>query len=250
MTLLVGIRCTDGVVVAADSAVTFGNSQFHTVSDSVCKIQVIDKRLILAGTGQVGLGQRFAEVAQQLWNDPNAKQASPVQIGKAVCTNVFNDFASTGAPKGAFGALLAFPAKGRAELCEFAVQDLQPELKTDGMWYASMGSGQLLADPYLRLIRSVFWQDGPPNLVSGKFAATWVLRHAIDGAPAGLGDPITMAVLEKVNGNFEARMLSADELREHHDSVAAATDHFRGFEKLLRGGGGNVPTIPTPGPGK
>jgi 20S proteasome alpha/beta subunit len=45
MTLLVGIRCTDGVVVAADSAVTFGNSQFHTVSDSVCKIQVIDKRL-------------------------------------------------------------------------------------------------------------------------------------------------------------------------------------------------------------
>src|SRR5689334_2314639 len=164
----------------------------------------------------MGLGQRFAETTTRVWGSNDIGTASKVQITRAICGSAYKDFQSTGAPAGQFGALLAFPCSGQAELCEFAVQDLQPELKTDAMWYVSMGSGQPLADPYLRLMRSIFWEKGPPSLTSARFVAMWVLRHSIVGAPGFIGNPIRMAVLERgAGGQFEARMLSKTDLEEH-----------------------------------
>jgi len=48
---------------------------------------------------------------------------------------------------------------------------VQPECKTTDCWYASMGSGQSLADPYLALMRRSVWQDGQPNIEEATFAA-------------------------------------------------------------------------------
>ena len=247
MTLLVGIRCTDGVVIAADSAVTFGAGQMTTISDSQCKIEIIQDQLIVAGTGQVGLGQRFRWVVDRVWQDPNWPKDDRVETPRMICANALQNFASTKVQQGHYGALLAYPAGDSAELCEFALADMQPELKTETMWYASMGSGQTLADPYLRLMRTVFWQDGPPNLQGGRFAACWVLKHAIDAAPGGLGDPITMAVLERQeSGGLRARMIEPAELDEHEESVKAATAHFRDFESQLENPSVESPEIPEP----
>jgi hypothetical protein len=247
MTLIVGIRCTDGAIVAADSAVTFGPSaQLPTISDTHCKIRIVKDRLIVAGTGQVGMGQRFAWRLEQLWADTALKGGDPIVMTSKIAAATVDDYAATRAPQAAYGALVAFPASKtkRAELCEFAVQDFQPELKTDQMWYASIGSGQLLADPYLRLMRHVFWQDGPPSLRSGKFAAMWVLMHAIKAAPGGIAEPIDMAVLEFVNGDARARMIAADELAEHRESVESSTKHFRDFERMILGQVTAPPAVP------
>lgn len=233
--------------MAADSAVTFGPSQnLPTISDTQCKISIIQDRFILAGTGQVGMGQRFAWTVDDLWSRKQLKGGDPIVMSRTIAAAAINDYQSTGA-KNAYGALLAFPSSKRVEICEFAVQDFQPELKTDQLWYASMGSGQLLADPYLRLMRHVFWQKGPPSLQSGKFAAMWVLRHAIQAAPGGIAEPIDMAVLEMKSGEPSARMLSPDELREHRESVDSATEHFRDFENKLGGDPtADIPKPPTP----
>ena len=141
MTLLVGIRCTDGVVIAADSAVTFGAGQMTTISDSQCKIEIIQDQLIVAGTGQVGLGQRFRWVVDRVWQDPNCPKDDRVEAPRVICATALNNFGSTQVKQGCYGALLAYPAGDSAELCEFAIADMQPELKTETMWYASMGLG-------------------------------------------------------------------------------------------------------------
>ena len=69
MTLVVGILCKDGVVIGADSAITFGlSSQQPTIEQPYSKkITVILDQVIIAGTGAVGLGQRFAETTAKLW---------------------------------------------------------------------------------------------------------------------------------------------------------------------------------------
>lgn len=244
MTLIIGIKCTDGVVVAADSAVTHTSGKTPTISDTQNKIRLIDDRMILAGTGSVGLGQRFEQRLHDLWSTNGLKGLKPVEFGRKICEVVRGDFASTGVEKGCYGALLAFTSAREACITEFATEDLQPERKTEQLWYASMGSGQMLADPYLRLVRSVFWRDGPPDIQGARFAATWVMRNAIDAAPGFIGDPITMAVLESDGAkSFRARRLERHELDEHLEYVAAANEHFQDFLAAPEGGE-KIPRLP------
>jgi 20S proteasome alpha/beta subunit len=240
VTLLVGIRCTDGVVVAADSALTFAAGRVHTISQQARKIEVARGEIIIACTGEVGLGQRFASVVTTL-HEQNKLKGSELDCTRLMCATAVADFAQTQAPKDALGALVAFMRNNTAHLCEFATTGFQPEMKTDKCWYVSMGSGQILADAYLALMRSVFWKTGPPKLETGIFAAAWVMKHAIQAAPGLVREPIDIAVLSAQDR--KARILDPDELQEHVDLVAASVEHYSGFEKMLTASEG-APELP------
>jgi 20S proteasome alpha/beta subunit len=226
VTLLVGVLCSDGVVVAADSFMTLGQGpgQF-TISHQARKIEIVSNQVIVAGTGQVGLGQRFAAKVKELWGN-NKLKGTEVESSRIIAEEALKDFSSTGAQRGSFGALVAFPKSQEVHLCEFASADMQPELKTKKAWFVSMGSGQSLADPYLALMRTVFWSDGPPNVEDGKFAAVWVVQHVLKAAPGFVGPPVDVAVLKKEAGGIRASFVSEDELEEHLGSVADADRHF------------------------
>lgn len=239
MTALVGIRCKDGVVIGADSAATSAMAGgVRTIEQPVKKIQIIDGRIIIAGTGQIGMGQRFCHQVATLWQNNKIPTVDEFAFTKALAQVARQDFGETGCQGGQYGALVAFPCKTGRHLVEFAVNDFQPELKTDDMWYVSMGSGQAIIDPFLGLFREVFWDDGPPTVEDAIFATTWMLDHAVKVNPGGVNEPITIAVLESKRGasDWRARMLSEDELLEHQGSVDAAKDALRNFRNRFESG--------------
>ena len=84
MTLIVGIRCSNGVVIGTDSAATFGPFVLTPTISQLYqqKISIIDDRIIIAGTGAIGLGQRFTAIAKQHWGDAEFRNKSDVEIGK------------------------------------------------------------------------------------------------------------------------------------------------------------------------
>ena len=61
MTLIVGILCSDGVVVAADGAATLGSLGNSTVRQEVKKLDVISGKIIVGVSGPVGLGQKLKD---------------------------------------------------------------------------------------------------------------------------------------------------------------------------------------------
>jgi hypothetical protein len=97
------------------------------------------------------------------------------------------------------------------------------------MWYASMGGGQMIADPFLGLMRNVYWQDGMPNLQDGIFIATWAIQHAIDVNAGGVGGAIQMAVLTNASNQVVARFLTEYELMEHRENVSGAMQHLKSY---------------------
>ena len=120
-------------------------------------------------------------------------------------------------------------------MIEFQVSDFQPEVKTEHLWYASMGSGQPIADPLLGLVREAFWKDGVPDIKQGLFAATFVLYLACSMAPGGVAEPIQMGVIERDpenKGRWKARRLSANDLHEHTESVKGAIKHLGRYESM------------------
>ena len=115
---------------------------------------------------------------------------------------------------------MAAPLDGAAQLIEFGTVDFQPEIKKDRLHFVTMGSGQLLADPFLAFISRVLWEGKPPDVQMGALGIYWVLSHTIHYAPGGVGEPIKIAVLKKEKGDWIARSWEGDELQEPEQHVA------------------------------
>lgn len=244
MTVLVGILCQDGVVVGTDSAATFGDGAERTIEMPVKKISIVGGKIIIAHTGAAGLGQRFTNIVEGLWTNKKLSNKDRFEFVEEICRSTKQNFGSTFTQNGQYGALVAYSAKHAPHLCEFAVKTFDPELKDDDICFASMGSGQRLADPFLGLMRKVFCPVGKPTLGMGKFLVTWALDHAIDLNPGGIQAPARIAVLEKDSGsNFVARELDVSELSEHRENVEAAKAHLAGYHSS----GQQLP-IPEPPP--
>ncbi len=238
MTLLVGIVCKDGVVIGADGAATFGQSGgFNTIEQQTQKIDVIGDGVILVGTGEVGLNQRFRASVEEAWNN-KLFQKDPVEVGVLLSGEAIKQFSRTNVnlQEIPYGSFVAFSSNKSAHLCEFGYGNFQPELKDHRIWYGSMGIGQRIADPFLGLMREVFWHEGQPSSYrQAIFVVTWTLRHAIKCNPGGINDPMQIAVLTTEKGKMKARILSEEELAEHQQSVEEAIIHLRDYPKKLKG---------------
>ena len=233
MTAVVGILCPDGAVVGTDSSVTMGDgATYRTIELPTEKLAVVDDRVIIAGTGSVGHGQRFRNIVDEA---SRAKFFTPERDGKTrttvdICRDISKatiaDFAETRSNGNVYGALLAVWVKDRPVLCEFSVVGFQPTLCTDTMWFCSMGSAQPITDPFLALIGGIFWPKGQPTVSHAVLAATWALDHAIAVNPGGVNGPVRIAVLEKRPGKKRpdcvVRTLSNEDMEAHRAWIAEA----------------------------
>ncbi len=213
MTVLVGVRCSDGIVIGSDSAATLAMGAIpllHLRSDN--KIHIFQGNIVIAATGAVGLYQRLMHHIEDAIKGGVFKNLSPhdcvTNISRRVLTDFANSHVSNHPHEGLrFGALLAVAIKDEPCLVEYATTDFQPELKKDELFFVSMGSGQVLADPFLAFVSRVLWEGKMPSVEDGKYGVYWVLSHTIRLAPGGIGGPIKLAVLRKVGKEWVAEEL-------------------------------------------
>lgn len=221
MTLIIGIKCSNGVVVGADGAATFSTVMGDpTILQPVKKIKIINNTAILAVTGAIGLAQRFFGALQQLapalaafpnsWRAMTAlrthlwDQIQPELQAARAMPSLVGDRALSSALA---ACLIAFPVANSPCLFQFDKQ-AAPEEATEDLPFVTLGSGQPIADPFLAFLRRVFWEKRLPNLQEGVLAAFWSLDHAIRTNAGGVANPKSIAVLRQVNGVWQAAVLS------------------------------------------
>jgi 20S proteasome alpha/beta subunit len=196
VTILVGVRCSDGVVIGADGIATSSMGAaplIHLEADP--KIRIFGDKVIVATTGAIGYTQRLhslIETAEKggVFNNLAARDAT-TNISKRLITDLQESKAPTWPGEGLrFGCLLAAANKEGPYLAEFGTTDFQAELKGGKIFFVSMGSGQMLADPFLAFVCRVLWDNKMPGVDRGKFGVYWVLAHTIKLAPGTVGPPI------------------------------------------------------------
>lgn len=247
MTVIMGLLCNDGIVIGSDSAVTFSNVNLPTIEQECKKIDIYHKKVILAGTGEVGLCQRFGLIIERYWSSEKLDVKHNIDIGKDLSRLTIQDFHYTFKNLGTFGAIVAFPHKNNFYLCEFALKDFQPEFKNNKIWYVSMGVGQNIADTLLGIIKYFFMKEGIPNLQQGIFYLLWILKHTIELSPAGIKGPSQIATLSRLeNNNYEARLLKNEELSPHYENIVEFEKHTSGYKEVLEGTStkAEIPEIP------
>lgn len=225
MTVLVGVRCTDGVVIGADSMATSSFQQGGLTGTPMDKIAIIGNKAILAGTGAMGLGQRFESIIETHIGKKTFATNSMVEACRVVAHEAMNNFLSTGAAtpqKGpSYGSMLAVASESQGQLVEFEYGTFQPEIKKGKLFSVSMGSGQQLAEPFLAFVSRVLWSNSPPDVKTAKFGVLWSLEHCIKYAPGGVGHPINIAVLVKDGSEWKAKLLEPDDFDEQRQHIEA-----------------------------
>jgi len=250
MTVLVGALCSDGAVIGADSIATSAAGMHPLIQiRSDDKIVTVGDQVIIATTGAVGLSQRFHAVVAQTVAEGILNVPCIPGI-KTIANRALQDFGSTFVPRNSqgslgFGAMLAAPICEEPELIEFDVVNMQPERKTGRLHFVSMGSGQILADPFLAFVSRVLWHGAVPDVKIATLGVYWTLAHAIKYAPGGIGEPIRIATLRRVDGAWRATLVEEDELQEaaqHIDAIEERIGHYPA--EIIE----TAPTSPIPEP--
>ncbi len=249
MTLLVGVLCQDGVVIGADSAATMGAMGIHTVRQSVTKVTIVNGRALIATSGPVGLGQRLAgEFAEILEQDKIPKGMRPhkamqlirgtflphiaaeMQAAQVAAPVVGPQIAQASAISDTLLAVCL--DDGRPRLFRFDQQG-SPEEATEDIPFVCLGSGEIIADPFMAFLRGLFWEQGSlPTLAEGQFATIWTLEQAIAVSPAFIAHPSRVWVLSTSGARCAARQVPEDELQ---DDLQAVTEARRVLGEWRRG---------------
>lgn len=231
MTLIVGILCRDGVVMASDSAATMGASGFHTIGQQwVKKLALLDPRTLMAATGAIGIGQLIGDrVKRMSQGGALGGGKTPEQImhdiGIAIGEMVRPYFDLAQVQKGITGdaagtlckSMIALPVKKEPCLFTFDFNGA-PERVTKELPFVAMGSGQVIADPFLAFLKRTFWASGQPTVADGRLVAVWAIEHVCQTNPGGVGGTVQLATLV----NEQASISDSDEIEAHRERVADA----------------------------
>jgi 20S proteasome alpha/beta subunit len=252
MTLIIGIKCSDGIVMGADGAATYAALGQSTIRQETKKLEIFENCVIVGVAGPIGLGQRIRAEIQALWVDgevklQDQKSAEVMRIIRGVIWNkhigpemqVAHIAASVIGPQLAQQSAIAstvvgLPLQESSSLIQFDHQGA-PEEASATLPFVAIGSGQPIADPFLAFLRRLFWPDRLPTLNDGIFSTLWTLQHAIQTNPGGVSGPKQIMILEKKNNVWKARELQEAELYEHEEAIQAHEKQLIDFHKLVPG---------------
>lgn len=266
MTLIIGIKCSDGVVMASDGAATFGVMGQNTIRQTTTKLDIVENRAIVGVSGPVGLGQLLkAELQTFCQTQPNPSQRSSAAAMTLLRDAFWKQIGPTIEHARVAGQLVGQPAlsdaisqtvvaiglKDGPALLQFSAQ-ASPEAASDSLPFVAIGSGQQIADPFLAFLRRIFWPNSLPTLQEGLFSAVWTLEHAIQTNPGGVAEPKQIIVLEQLvaqkgqAGQWKPRALDDNDIQQHMEWIASHEKTLATFHKLDPDAEGVDETIPAP----
>lgn len=258
MTLLVGVLCSNGAVIAADRQASHGAFGQLTVGQPATKIKVIEQDVLFASSGAIGLSQQFSHIVE--FEHPQFKNWN-YQSLVTLLQKKFRDilepaFKTAGAARTVIGdaaqadvicgSLLASRYKDGLMLTEISPQGGFEGLSKD-IPFVCLGSGKQNADPFLRFIWSIYFDGALPNLSEGSLAAYWTVKAVIELLKSqGVGFTPDVFVLEQKGSEYVGRQLVPDELKGHDEYIHEATQALLGIKNKIRGLGGSPPApVPT-----
>lgn len=235
MTLIVGIRCSDGVVMASDSAATMGTGSLFTIGQQyITKVHKLGEAILFGCTGAVGMGQLVCGALDSAWKGGKFKSVkAPQEAMRLVAQEIMGQLVpflqsanltrglGLDASSSLCKSLVAMPVDRKACLFSFDFNGA-PEQATVDLPFVAIGSGQQIADPFLAFIKRLLWKDKQPSLAEGRLAAAWTIEHVKQTNPGGVGGATQLATLTSDTDVAKAvRFYDANHIQEHLEQIAS-----------------------------
>ncbi len=229
MTLIVGIKCSDGVVLGADSAQTTAG----WLQQSAKKLEIIDGRLIIGSAGHTTVAHQFRWAIENAITSGSLLTTSLMEATNSLADAMrpviqrnWADWAFLRQHSGQAGtmpdpftdSLVTLPVGNEAKLLVFDAAPSAFEITHD-MTFGSLGSGNIAANPFLGFLRRIWWANRRPDVAEGVLATVWALSHSIEVCAGGVADPKQVITLTRTDETWLARECAQSELDEHHQVI-------------------------------
>jgi 20S proteasome alpha/beta subunit len=249
MTLLVGIHCDDGCVIAADQQATHGALGLATVGQAVTKTTIIADHSLYAFSGAVSMGQQFCTAMTDLHSQFKSKACNKlipdIQAAiRKILTPAFDIANKTQPIVGQQGvhndvvctSLLGAHFQDGVHLLDISFNGTCEILSKQFVRFACHGSGKANADPILRFLWNVYWPKSYPTLQEAVLAAYWTVKIAIELKTPGVGFEPDVHVIEPTGrgDKTHARQVLAAELEQHDGFIDAVKQAMQGVVGKLR----------------
>ena len=237
MTLVIGVRCGDGIVIGADSVATYATpAGEYTVEQRMdSKVHKVDDKLLYAFSGSASLGQDVMQSLSRAWErNKNESKAHIRRSFSRAATEPIKDYADRIRhvrlllPEATLqdigiSSIVAFAAGDEHALIQYSLEG-HPEEFNEGLPFVTIGSGQPYADPFVAFVKRVAWQDRQPRTVKqGIVGVLWALQYVSDSSSSiGVGGPFTIGVLEKREGEWQAGVLQGERLDLYRGAIESA----------------------------
>ena len=241
MTLIIGVRCRDGVVIGSDSVTTYAtpDGQKTVEQETDTKIRLIGDIALYAAAGNVGPNQDVLSTLKSNWQKINRKaryHAVKKELADTVSSQIRNyarrieetlvvpnRASSSFVTKVSVESLMALPIGDQHHLFRFDEHGNPEEYVTE-IPFVAIGSGQKPADPFLAFVKRVAWHDQEPGTVKqGVVGVLWTLQYVMArNAAPGVGGQPSIGILERVDGNWKASVLLGDRLSFYVDAIEDA----------------------------
>lgn len=199
MTLITGVICSNGIVIASDSASTDPDS--FTKQPSENKIVIINQnKMVFGGSGDVGLIQKIVASLNQTINQREIIKLRK-ELKTKICTElsesnkafVLHPTAKSNAPL--VVCMVAGFTNGKPYLLEFDFNGTDTDY-TNLQGFLAIGSGKPWAQAYFRP-----YLHHPRNIDQAKVISYRIVSDAISLSSGGLSEPIHIVSIES-NGNI------------------------------------------------
>lgn len=229
MTLIIGIKCVDGIVLGADSAQTMPGY----IQQSTRKIEIIGSDFVIGSSGSGHIAHQFRWAIEEAMASPEFctenLQAASNSLRQAIWPIVERNFSETAFLRQRSTqpanfqdpttySLVALLAGRTPTLLSFNENGSPIEITADSV-FGCLGSGCFAANPFLGFIKRIWWVDHNPSVAEGILATVWTLEHSIKVSSGGVADPKQLVVFSSTDGEWRAKELSSNELDEHHQAV-------------------------------
>jgi 20S proteasome alpha/beta subunit len=248
VTLIVGILCEGGVVVAADKQMTQGAMGMRTIGQAGTKVDLFrdtnDKLsdALFAATGPASLAQQLSSLIE---HNHQPLSAMPYHQAVPQLQSAFRQVIApamqmaqqaarlvpTAAHDALCGAVLAMQFQDGVKLIEVSYQGACEFIRPESP-FVCLGSGKQNADPIIGYLRSVYWPDRLPTLRQGVLTGLWTVKVASDLRTDAVGmgcDVFTLAPAQAVGGELRhvAAHLKDPDLAEHYDFMKAVHEAMK-----------------------
>ncbi len=232
MTSIVGIKCEDGIVIAADSRATLGTLGDKTTVQDVSKLEIPAEGVIIGISGFVGLGQKIVRTLDNnIWNKVKGKGTDHLMARKIIRDKMWiqvepeleaaEKSAKVIGPRLAMASstcdtLIAAPIENVPVLLQYDHQCASEEVDKQ-IPFVSIGSGKIYSDPFLAFLKKDIWVDEiPKNIQQATLSAIWTLDYVIGRDPTGgVGGNVQVATLTNDGNKWNAKMMSEHLISEH-----------------------------------
>ena len=202
MTAIIGITCSEGVIIGADKLATSYITDIGETHHQISKITKFEAaNVVTTGAGLIMITNRYNQIIEEILEQDEGIIDNPRNFINKIIAEARIEFKHTDEID-EHELIIAFVANGKRYLYRIW-QDFEPEPIMDPPFFVVGGSADKYLAIFMEQILFFLQQQGTMlDIDQGQLAALWAIENT-NAVASGNFRGIEVAILEQLDGNWE-----------------------------------------------